>query len=118
LLDHRLVELAATIPSSLKIRGGSDAKYIERQMMRGILPEPIVNRKDKLGHSIPLKNWLRTNRSVQTFVQDVLASQALRDVGVNRPCVQRLWEEHQSYRRNNSHRLWTLTVLGLWLATQ
>jgi len=53
LLDHRLVEYAATIPSHLKIRGLWDAKYIQRRSMEGVLPDEIVHRKDKLGHSIP-----------------------------------------------------------------
>jgi asparagine synthase (glutamine-hydrolysing) len=58
LLDHRLVEHAATIPSHLKIRNRSETKYIQHRAMEPLLPHAIVHRKDKLGHSIPFKTWL------------------------------------------------------------
>jgi asparagine synthase (glutamine-hydrolysing) len=116
LLDHRLVEYAASIPSHLKFRNASETKYIQHRTMEGVLPDQIVHRKDKLGHSIPLKNWLRTDPTVKAFVRDTLFDSArrTRDV-VDISYVERLWGDHQSYRRNNSHRLWTLTVLELWM---
>jgi len=117
LLDYRLVERAAAIPSKLKIRGFSDAKYIERKTLSGIIPDQILNRKDKLGHSIPFKNWLRMEPEVRDYVRDILFSGGLVERGIFEPgCLHRLWDDHQSHRRNNSHRLWTLAVLELWLA--
>lgn len=117
LLDYRLVERAAAIPSRLKIRGFSDAKYIERKILSGIIPDQILNRKDKLGHSIPFKNWLRTEPAVRDYVRDILFCGRLADRGIFKPdYLNRLWDDHQSHRRNNSHRIWTLAVLELWLA--
>jgi asparagine synthase (glutamine-hydrolysing) len=117
LLDHRLVEYAATIPSSLKIRGFSDTKYVQRVAMEGLLPDRIVHREDKLGHSIPFKNWLRGDEGVRRFVQQLLSEETIRRRGlVDAKFVQQLWDDHQSRRRNNSHRLWTLAVLELWMA--
>jgi asparagine synthase (glutamine-hydrolysing) len=116
LLDYRLVERTAAIPSKLKIRGFSDAKYIERKILSGIIPDQILNRKDKLGHSIPFKNWLRTEPEVRDYVRDILFSGRLADRGIFEPeYLTRLWDDHQSHRRNNSHRIWTLAVLELWL---
>ena len=116
LLDHRLFEYAANIPSNLKFRDASNTKYIQHRAMEGVLPDEIVNRKDKLGHSIPFKNWLRDDATLKSFVHDTLSSSGLGASGiVDNAYVQRLWDDHQRYRQNNSHRLWSLTVLELWL---
>jgi asparagine synthase (glutamine-hydrolysing) len=116
LLDHRLIEYAATIPSHLKFRGLSKPKYIQHHAVQGMLPDEIVHRKDKLGHSIPLKNWLREEPSVRQFVQNILSDRRLKDRGiVKSDYVHSLWQAHQTARQNNSHRLWGLTVLELWL---
>jgi asparagine synthase (glutamine-hydrolysing) len=116
LLDHRLFEYAAAIPSELKFRDASNTKYIQHRAMEGVLPDEIVHRKDKLGHSIPFKNWLRSETPVKKFVNDTLSDQSLKRRGlVNSNYVQTLWDNHQSYRQNNSHRLWSIAVLELWL---
>jgi asparagine synthase (glutamine-hydrolysing) len=116
LLDHRLFEYAAAIPSNLKFRDASNTKYIQHRAMEGVLPDEIVHRKDKLGHSIPFKNWLRSETPVKKFVNDTLSDHSLKRRGLlNSKYVQTLWDNHQSYRQNNSHRLWNLTVLELWL---
>ena len=116
LLDHRLFEYAAGIPSNLKFRDASNTKYVQHCAMEGVLPDEIVHRKDKLGHSIPLKNWLRSDPTVKAFVRDTLSESNLKRLGIiDSEYVENLWQNHQSYRQNNSHRLWTLTVLELWL---
>jgi asparagine synthase (glutamine-hydrolysing) len=116
LLDHRLFEYAAAIPSNLKFRDASNTKYIQHRAMEGVLPNEIVHRKDKLGHSIPLKNWLRSDAAVKNFVRDALSESNLTTRGiVNNKYVEDLWQNHQNYRQNNSHRLWSLAVLELWL---
>lgn len=116
LLDRRLVEYTATIPARLKFRSSSDTKYIQHLAMDGVLPAEIVHRKDKLGHSIPFKNWLRTEPAVKQFVRDVLSPDRLKARGLIAPAyAERLWTEHQEHRRNNAHRLWSLVVLELWL---
>jgi asparagine synthase (glutamine-hydrolysing) len=118
LLDHRIVEYAAKVPSSLKLRGLSDAKYIQRCTMAGILPDEIVYRRDKLGHSIPFKNWLRDDPQVKQFVGEVIFGRQFMRRGIfSSDYVQTLWDDHQNRRQNNSHRLWALLVLELWLST-
>jgi asparagine synthase (glutamine-hydrolysing) len=47
-LDHRLVELAFRLPAEAKVRG-ADTKRLLREAMKGVLPEPIRTRRDKLG---------------------------------------------------------------------
>jgi asparagine synthase (glutamine-hydrolysing) len=115
LLDHRLVEYGATIPPHLKIRGNSDTKYILKQTMKDILPHDIVFRKDKLGHSIPMKNWMREPGSVQSLLMELCSSERLKKRGLFREeTVKQYMDEHVSKRRNHSHRLWALMVLELW----
>jgi asparagine synthase (glutamine-hydrolysing) len=116
LLDHRLVEYAATVPSRLKIRGLSDSKYIYRRALEKILPRKILYDRPKLGHSVPLKNWLRDDGEVKQWVGDMLSGETLSKRGLFRPAVvRRLIDEHSSRRNNHSHRLWALTVLELWM---
>jgi asparagine synthase (glutamine-hydrolysing) len=116
LLDYRLAEYAAKIPPALKINAKGETKHVFHQAMAGFLPDEIVFRKDKLGHSIPLKNWMRDNSHVREFVGDTIATDRLKRRGLIDPkYVKRLWDDHMASKMNNSHRLWTLCVLELWL---
>ncbi len=115
MFDPRLVEFAAKIPSHLKLRG-SETKYILHKTMAGILPGEIVFRKDKLGHSVPFKNWLRDVPEIRNFIMDVLSESTIKRRGYfDNNFVQRLLTDHFSRKKNNSHRLWALLVLELWM---
>ena len=61
LLDHWLVEMAATIPLNLKLNG-STTKYILKQIARDLLPAEIIQRQ-KHGFGVPLGAWLRKDAS-------------------------------------------------------
>ena len=116
MLDHELVEYCARIPMSLKIRGWFDTKYIFRKSMEPVLPDKIVHREDKLGHSIPLKNWLRDKPQVKEFILDHLSEETIRKRGYfNVSYINGMINEHMTMKRNNSHRLWTLAVLEMWM---
>jgi len=115
MFDPRLVEFAAKIPAQLKLRG-SETKYILHKTMTGVLPDEIVFRKDKLGHSVPFKNWLRDVPEIKNFITDVLSESAIKKRGYfNNNFVQRLLADHFNRKKNNSHRLWALLVLELWM---
>jgi asparagine synthase (glutamine-hydrolysing) len=116
MLDPGLVELCATIPSVYKIRGWDDVKYIEKKAVETLLPREIVYRRDKMGHSIPLKNWIRDHRQARDFVGDLLSVSILKKRGWFNPVfIQNMWEEHQAKERNHSHRLWAIAVLEMWM---
>jgi asparagine synthase (glutamine-hydrolysing) len=115
LLDYRLVEYAAKIPSSLKLRGFSDAKYIYKQALKGIVPDKILFDRPKLGHSVPMKNWLRDRPEVQKWMVEILSDAQFQQRGLfSDGFVQRLIHEHLQKSHNHSHRLWSLLVLELW----
>jgi asparagine synthase (glutamine-hydrolysing) len=116
LLDHRLVEFCAKIPPAMKVPRWSDPKAIMRKAFDPVLPNEIAHRRDKLGHSVPLKNWLREAPRAKQFVRDNLSPQRIEKRGLFEPqAVQTLIDEHSRKKRNNSHRLWTLTVIELWM---
>lgn len=56
-LDHRLAEFVFSLPPQFKIGAGC-TKRILRQAMRGIVPDLILDRHDKLGYQAPLGSWL------------------------------------------------------------
>src|SRR5207342_1213286 len=70
LLDHKLVEFAATIPAALQIRNGS-GKHVFKQAMRGVLPDAVIDRR-KQGFGVPLGHWFRGQLS--GFLRDLLLS--------------------------------------------
>jgi asparagine synthase (glutamine-hydrolysing) len=119
MLDADVASYCAAIPSRYKIRGMSDTKYIERIAVEPLLPHEIVFRKDKLGHSIPLKNWLRDHEKVRGFMMDRLSKKRIESRGLFRPAfIQTMIEQHLSRRCNHSHRLWALMILDMWLEKQ
>ena len=116
MLDPDLVVFCAMIPSRLKIRGFSETKYIEKIAVEPLLPREVVHRTDKLGHSVPLKNWMRDNSTVKEFIFDLLSEETVGRRGYFDPdCVQTMIKEHMNKTKNHSHRLWALVVLELWL---
>jgi asparagine synthase (glutamine-hydrolysing) len=114
--DRELVEYGARIPARLKLEGIERTKRLFREAMRETLPELITGRRDKLGHSVPLKNWLREPGNLANWLTALLSERRLRARGLFKPAaVARLLEEHRRRRHNHSHRLWALAVLECWL---
>lgn len=114
--DKALVEFGARIPARLKLEGLERTKRLFRSAMQGVLPDVITQRKDKLGHSIPLKNWLRAPGELSAWVDGMLAPEVTRRRGLIRPeAIARMRDEHRRRRHNHSHRLWALAILEAWL---
>ena len=110
-IDHHLVEFAATIPSSLKVKG-LKLKYILRRAMQPLLPDSIT-RRPKRGFDIPLDAWLRG--PLKEFVLDTLSENPLRAAGyLNHTFVSRILDEHMQGRQNHRQLLWPLVVLEFW----
>jgi asparagine synthase (glutamine-hydrolysing) len=110
LLDHRLVEFAATIPPRLQLRG-TTTKYLFKQAMRGILPDSIIDRQ-KHGFAVPLARWFRGELS--DFARDHLLSDTCRRRGIfNTRYVERLLQLNNR-GRDLDLQLWTLLSFELW----
>jgi asparagine synthase (glutamine-hydrolysing) len=111
LLDHRLLEYAATVPSSLKLRGGT-SKYLLRRLLERRIPDSIV-RRPKQGFAAPIGGWLAG--PLAHLVHDTLFDGRLDGRGIfRRDALERLWNEHRTGRRDHRHRLWALMMLELW----
>lgn len=110
-LDHKLVELAARIPHTLKLRG-SMTKYILKKAMRDKLP-PVVLKQRKQGFAIPLQRWFRGKLSslARTLLLD---SGSLSRRYFRPPYVKWLLEEHSSGRQRFGTQLHALVVFELW----
>ena len=110
-LDHRLVEFAYSLPPSLKMRG-FNTKRILKQTFWDALPVE-VQRRDKQGFSIPIKNWIR--EALRPMMLDLLSEQRIRRQGLfNAEFVTRLIDEHLQGSHNHSHLLWALMVFEQW----
>jgi asparagine synthase (glutamine-hydrolysing) len=110
-LDHHVIELAASLPENLKLRGLTK-KYILKKYLRGFLPEENLVRR-KQGFNVPIGSWLRD--SMQGFLRETLLSEKAAKRGLFKSAtVKRLIEQHTRGERDLSHQLWTLLMLELW----
>ena len=110
LLDHKLVEFAATIPPEMNLRGGT-TKYVLKRAMKGILPERIIHRP-KQGFAIPLGYWFRDK--LGSYVRDLLLGERSRQRGFfNSSYVESLVARHEQ-GQNLDLQLWTLISFELW----
>jgi asparagine synthase (glutamine-hydrolysing) len=111
LLDHRVLEFAATVPSALKYHG-TTSKYLLKRAVARRVPASAVHRP-KMGFSIPLAHWLRTD--LRETAHDLLLSPraAGRDYFVP-GTVRAMWDRHQRGVRDHAHHLWALMMLELW----
>ena len=109
-LDHRFVELAASIPASWKLARFT-TKAIFKKAMEDLLPAGIAYRK-KQGYSFPIKNWLRGE--LKDYMRERLGSSAVIRENFVEGEVDRLVREHLDMSHNHSHILWALICLSIW----
>ncbi|HMV84516.1 MAG TPA: amidotransferase 1, exosortase A system-associated [Blastocatellia bacterium] len=113
LLDHKLMELAARIPSTLKLRGG-EGKYIFKQTVKPLLPPEVLTRR-KQGFVVPLAEWLRGE--LREPAESALFDASANDDWLEPRAVAELWRQHQAGRRDFSRPLWTIFMFRLWQKT-
>jgi len=114
LLDHRLIEFAATVPSELKYRGRT-SKYLLKRHLEGRVPSSVIHRP-KQGFEIPLARWLR--RDLRDLANDVLLSERALGRGHIRPArLRQIWERHQRGIRDHSAQIWAVLMFEMWART-
>ncbi|AKH41709.1 asparagine synthase (glutamine-hydrolyzing) [Altererythrobacter atlanticus] len=113
LLDHRLVEFAATLPERMRVRG-TQGKYLLKHAMRRYLPDDILYRP-KQGFVTPIADWLRGPLAQQA--RGIAGSAALARTGwFDTVRISHMADAHISGRADNSRILWQLLMLDRTLA--
>ena len=114
-LDWRLVELAASIPGSLKIRGRV-LKYVLRKAAARYVPSEILDRP-KEGFVLPANTWLRAALKPMldlVLAEDRLALHGLFDAAYVRGLRARFAAGDDAL----TFKVWTLVVFQLWYEEQ
>jgi asparagine synthase (glutamine-hydrolysing) len=108
LLDHRLVEFAATLPAGMRLRGGS-GKWLMKRALGRYLPDEVLHRT-KMGFVTPVSAWFRGPLAGEAAA--IAHSPALTELGWFRPdVVARLAAAHRSGREEHGRLLWQLLML-------
>ena len=111
-LDHRLVEFAARLPLSLKLRDGQ-GKWLLRQVLFKYLDRRLFDRP-KQGFGVPLAQWLRG--PLREWAEDLLSIGSLAATGLLDPVpIRRAWDEHVRGQRNLQYPLWVVLMFQSWV---
>jgi asparagine synthase (glutamine-hydrolysing) len=111
LLDHKIVEFAASLPPHLKLRRLT-RKYLLREVSRAWLPAQIIDRPKK-GFPVPISIWFR--KEARPFVRDLLSPAVIRRRGLFKPAyVEHLLAEHDSGFADHASLIWGLLNVELW----
>lgn len=115
LLDHRIVEFAATLPFNLKY-DGTTSKRVLKEAYKNIFPPALLQQR-KRGFALPIHRWCRD--AWAPIIRDTLCTPNAKytrylDQSQVEACIQ----QHQSGTVDHGHRIWTLLMLELWLQGQ
>jgi asparagine synthase (glutamine-hydrolysing) len=112
LLDHRIAELAFSMPSNCKLKGFSTTKYVFKRALRKHLPKEIIERKKQTFH-VPIENWL--DKELKPVVDDLLNTTKLFREGILDPYqVKKIMENYKSGKLFYARQIWTLMSFELW----
>jgi len=108
LLDHKLMELIAQIPSGLKLHNGR-GKYIFKKALERVLPREILTRTKK-GFAVPVAEWFRGE--LKEFAREAIFERP--DGVLNHAFLGRCWNQHQRRQRDWSALFWTVLMFKTW----
>ena len=110
LLDHKVLEFAASLPVDYKVRGFT-TKYILKEAFSGRIPKPILNRK-KTGFPVPVESWLRNE--LRDYTREVLLdSKTLGRGYFNQKAIEGLLNP-SARPAGSSEQIFSLVTLELW----
>ncbi len=110
LLDHRLMEFTARIPSEYKYRNG-ESKYILKKVLEKHLPRELFDRK-KMGFGSPIDSWMRGK--LLPLVQDYLSEESLKRENIFNPATVSEWMDKFYKHSFDGKRIWNLLVFQMW----
>jgi asparagine synthase (glutamine-hydrolysing) len=110
-LDKDIVELAWKIPTKMKVNQ-KEGKLILKEILNKYLPRELTQRP-KMGFGIPLANWLRNE--LRDWAEDLIDEKKIINDGYfNSEIIKKLWNEHQSKKRDWQNILWPILMFQLW----
>ncbi len=111
LLDHKVIEFAASLPENLKMRR-FETKSLLKKVAARLVPKEVIYRR-KMGFGVPIGNWFRGE--MKEFVRDVLLSEKCLTRGIaRREMIEKYVNEHLNAERDHTFQIWTLLMLELW----
>lgn len=113
-LDVELIRLAAQIPESVKLKGGTTKAVLKKAMER-YLPAKVIYR-DKTGFTPPLREWVATR--LDTWIRELLSPRQLRARGIFDPvAVEKILRANASNRADHGYIIYAILNLELWFRT-
>jgi asparagine synthase (glutamine-hydrolysing) len=110
-LDETVMDIAARVPSKLKLRGFT-TKYLLRRLTSEVLPAEIWKR-GKQGFSVPLESWFRGR--LTDYAREVLLDSRTVSRGyLNRSALENILNEHQTGRAAHGRLIFGLITFELW----
>lgn len=108
LLDHHLVEFAATLPANMRVRGGT-GKWLMKKSLERTLPRDILYRQ-KMGFVTPISRWFRGPLAAEA--RALAASPTLAATGwFDMKAIDRLVAAHQSGKSDYGRQIWQFFML-------
>ena len=108
LLDHRLVEFAATLPPSMRLRGG-EGKWLMKKSLERHLPRDILHRR-KMGFVTPVGAWFR--KALADDAAGLARSRIFGETGwFDMPALARVAEDHRAGIADHGRTLWQFVML-------
>jgi len=108
LLDRRLVDLITSMPPKMKFKGG-ELKYLLKRAARDVVPDEVINRKDKMGFPVPLHLWMKDR--ARDMVTDTLLSSRARERGIfDTKEIEKLLTNEGAFGR----RVWGALNIEMW----
>ncbi|MSR54133.1 MAG: asparagine synthase (glutamine-hydrolyzing) [Gemmataceae bacterium] len=111
-LTPALSEFLLSLPEEYLISRHGETKHVFREAMRGIVPNEILDRRDKIGFATPEKRWLQ---ELRPWLAEVLSPDRVRQVAaLNEPAVTRDWQDVLDGKRPFDWRVWRWVNLVRW----
>lgn len=112
LMDHRIVELARSLPTDYKIIGNNQ-KRILKDVLYDHVPKKIFDRP-KAGFTMPFADWFKTD--LKEYVLQELSEENLKSIPcINPSVVKKMIDQHMTGTWNRYPLIWKLLVLKQWL---
>jgi asparagine synthase (glutamine-hydrolysing) len=116
-LDHPLAEFLFSLPPSFKLHKHL-GKYIHRKAMEGIVPNEVIQRKDKVGYLAPGEFFWMKNE-MKAFFENILNSSDFKNRDIyNHHTITKKYKNMLAGKTGDEKLLWNILSLEIWFKSQ